>query len=76
MSKSGQEYLIRQVIAATNYCAQEFDMTWIEAVGVLHMIAHHFSQFALEDTGCSEYVSIDDDDDEEEDDEAFPFDSQ
>ena len=47
MGKAGQAYFIETIRKAIEYCAMEYDMTWVEAIGCLHMAAHHYAMVAF-----------------------------
>ena len=59
MSKSAQSYLLHEIRKAIEYCAREYDMTWAEAVGCLHMAIQYYTSVAFE-------TEEDDEDDEDE----------
>lgn len=61
MSKAGQNYLIQEIRRAIEYCAQEYDMTWAEAIGCLNMCSHYYNDLAFD----SNYEDEDDEEDSE-----------
>ena len=50
MSQQAQIYLINEIHRAMNYCVDEYDITWVEAVGCLQMALHKLTERAVKET--------------------------
>ena len=53
MSQQAAEYLEGKVCAAIDYCRKEFDITYMEVIGVLHILADTMVR-EMRDVECEE----------------------
>ena len=49
MSKSGQNYLLENIRKSIEYCAREYEMTWVEVIGCLEMTKCYYAEIAFGD---------------------------
>jgi hypothetical protein len=60
MSKEAQQYLVNETRRVINYCIDEYDITWAEAVGCMYMLLHSLANVSMNPKSSEE------DDDQQE----------